>query len=257
MSSVPPVPQPRRPRTLWRGGAWMGAGLATFAGTVGDNREHAHHALQLAVADAGEVAVWIRGRGELSAPAVLLDADVVHCLRPGMARLLYVDRESDAGRMLSPTCVEGVRCLSVEERLAVLAAWPCVAHPSLVAMLAALGQSLPHDPRRSPDDRVQQLLDALVTRPSGDATLASLAAEAALSPSRFRHVVKERVGMPLRPYLRWLRLRQALLLAASGQSLTRSAQDAGFADAAHLTRTMQRHFGVAPSDVIPALRKSV
>ncbi|MAL03739.1 MAG: AraC family transcriptional regulator, partial [Arenimonas sp.] len=37
--------------------------------------------------------------------------------------------------------------------------------------------------------------------------------------------------------------------------LTRAAQDAGFADAAHLTRTMQRHFGVAPSDVIQALRQ--
>jgi AraC-like DNA-binding protein len=61
--------------------------------------------------------------------------------------------------------------------------------------------------------------------------------------------------MPLRPYLRWLRLRQALELAAGGTSLTQAAQDAGFSDAAHLTRTMRRHFGVAPSNVVRALRK--
>jgi AraC-like DNA-binding protein len=67
--------------------------------------------------------------------------------------------------------------------------------------------------------------------------------------------VRELIGMPLLPYLRWLRLRQALTVAATGESLARAAQDAGFADAAHLTRTMQRHFGVAPSDVIQALRQ--
>ena len=61
----------------------MGAGWATFTGAVGDNREHAHHALQLVVGETADVAVWIRGRGEVQAPAVLLDADVVHRVHPG------------------------------------------------------------------------------------------------------------------------------------------------------------------------------
>lgn len=248
----------RRPRTPWRGGALMGAGWATFAGAVGDNREHAHHALQLVVGETTDVAVWIRGRGEVQAPAVLLDADVVHRLHPGPARLLYLDRESQAGRLLSPTCVAGARGLTSAERHAVLDAWP---HPSRLALgpvLAALGQDLPAvPPAEGSDDRVQRVLDSLVTRTTWEGTLTSLAAEAAISPSRFRHRVRELIGMPLRPYLRWLRLRRALTVAATGESLTRAAQDAGFADAAHLTRTMQRHFGVAPSDVIQALRQGV
>lgn len=254
--SVAPTPlDRRRPRTPWRGGALMGAGWATFAGAVGDNREHAHHALQLVVGETADVAVWIRGRGEVRAPAVLLDADVVHRVHPGPARLLYLDRESQAGRLLSPTCVAGARGLTSAERCAVLEAWP---HPSRLALgpvLAALGQGLPAGPVGDPDDRVQRVLDSLVTRTTWEGTLTSLAAEAAISPSRFRHRVRELIGMPLLPYLRWLRLRQALTLAARGESLTRAAQDAGFADAAHLTRTMQRHFGVAPSDVIQALRQ--
>ena len=199
----------RRPRTPWRGGALMGAGWATFAGAVGDNRDHAHHALQLVVGEAADVVVWIRGRGEVQAPAVLLDADVVHRLALG-------------------------------------------------PVLAALGQDLPAvPPAEGSDDRVQRVLDSLVTRTTWEGTLTTLAAEAAISPSRFRHRVRELIGMPLRPYLRWLRLRRALTVAATGESLTRAAQDAGFADAAHLTRTMQRHFGVAPSDVIQALRQGV
>jgi AraC-like DNA-binding protein len=235
----------------------MGAGWATFAGAVGDNRDHAHHALQLVVGDAADVVVWIRGRGDVQAPAVLLDADVVHRLHPGPARLLYLDRESVAGRLLSsPAGAAGARSLSSTERSALIGAWPHPSRLELGPLLAALGRDLPAGQAPGdPDDRVQRVLESLVSRTTWEGTLTSLAAEAALSPSRFRHRVRDLVGMPLRPYLRWLRLRKALTVAATGESLTRAAQDAGFADAAHLTRTMQRHFGVAPSDVIQALRQ--
>lgn len=252
--SAPGVSQSRR--QPWLGGALMGAGWATFAGSVGDNREHAHHALQLVVAETGDIAVWIRGRGEVRAPAILLAADVVHRLHPGPTRLLYLDRESQAGRGLAPTCAAGARELSPQERSAVLAAWPRPGHEDLWPVLAALGLPTPVSPVDGErDDRVRRLLEALVTCVEDDESLTTLAARVALSPSRFRHRVRELVGMPLRPYLRWLRLRRALMVAASGVSLTRAAQDAGFADAAHLTRTMQRHFGVAPSDVVAALRQ--
>lgn len=208
------------------------------------------------VAEVSEIVVWIRGRGDVRASAVLLAADVVHRLHPGPVRLLYLDRESDAGRALSPTCVDGARQLSLAERGAVLAAWPSSAQPSLRPVLAALGRPTPAPATAGMrDDRVQRLLEALVTRVEDDVSMEALAARVALSPSRFRHRVRELVGMPLLPYLRWLRLRRALVMAASGMGLTRAAQDAGFADAAHLTRTMQRHFGVAPSDVIAALRQ--
>jgi AraC-like DNA-binding protein len=256
MNFDPALLDRRRARTPWHGGALMGAGWATFSGAVGGNREHAHHALQLVVHETGDVSVWIDGRGEVRAPAVLLDADVVHRLYPGPTHLLYLDRQSRAGRLLSPSCVAGTRGLTSFERRAVLDAWPSPTRLDLGPMLVALGLapsagSLASDQ----DDRVQGVLDSLMTRTDWDGTLTTLAAKAALSPSRFRHRVRELIGMPLRPYLRWLRLRRALMLAAGGVSLTRAAQDSGFADAAHLTRTMQRHFGVAPSDVVQALRR--
>ena len=81
-----------------------------------------------------------------------------------------------------------------------------------------------------------------------------MAAEAALSPSRFAHVFRAETGMPVRPYLRWLRLALALRAASEGGSLTEAAHRAGFADAAHLSRTMRRHFGVSPGSVLGSLR---
>ncbi len=242
-------------RQSWRGGALLGAGWATFAGEVGDNREHAHHALQMVVSPEGTVRLCIRGRGEVQAPAVLLAADVFHRLEPGSAQLLYVDHQSEAGRQLTATCEAGVRSLSATERDAVRDVWPHAGAPDLTPMLTSLGISMaPTAVVNGRPDRVRCLLEELPNRVNWEGNLASLAAEVALSPSRFRHRVRSLVGMPLRPYLRWLRLRRALGLAAAGADVTRAAQDAGFADAAHLSRTMQRHFGVPPSAVIDALR---
>ena len=81
-----------------------------------------------------------------------------------------------------------------------------------------------------------------------------MAADAALSPSRFAHAFRDQTGMAVRPYLRWLRLARALQAASHGQSLTDAAHEAGFADAAHFTRTMRRHFGVTPGSVLRSLR---
>ena len=70
----------------------------------------------------------------------------------------------------------------------------------------------------------------------------------------FAHAFREQTGMAVRPYLRWLRLACALQAVARGQSLTAAAHEAGFADAAHFSRTMRRHFGVTPGSVLASLR---
>lgn len=241
--------------TDWRRGLLMGHGWATFSGVVGDNHEHAHHALQLVVANCGDIGVWAKGHGEIHAPAVLLGADVTHRLSPGDVRLWFLDRESLSGRALTVTCTAGVRLLTDSERAAALKAWPMTNRSAIEPLLVALG--LPEGPSTPDDathDRVREVLEALPDRGDRPVDLVTLAREAALSPSRFRHRAKALLGMPLRPYLRWLRLRHALAIAASGFRLTYAAQEAGFADSAHLTRTMRRHFGVAPSEIFGALK---
>ena len=57
------------------------------------------------------------------------------------------------------------------------------------------------------------------------------------------------VGLPLRRYLLWLRLQDAVQAIAAGAPLTDAAHAAGFADSAHLSRTFRRMFGITPSDL--------
>lgn len=241
---------------VWTGQAAIGDGWASFCGVSGDNAVHAHHALQLAVALEGDVSLWIAGIGLIAAPAVLVNADLAHRLNPCPVRLLYVDRQSVLGRELASACPAGFLRLGEAGRTALLSAWQ---DPDLVRRLLPLVSGStssfpPATPAVDSNDRVWRLVQALAGRPSFDGGVERLAAEVALSPSRFRHRVKALLGMPVRPYLRWLRLRRALTLAAGGASLTRSAQDAGFADAAHLTRTVRRHFGVTPTEIVRLLR---
>src|SRR6266568_2642542 len=93
-----------------------------------------------------------------------------------------------------------------------------------------------------------------VLRGSGvdDATsLEVLAKLVSLSPSRLMHVFTASVGIPLRPYLAWLRVQRAALAIVNEASMGEAAHAAGFADAAHMSRTFKRMLGIAPSLLRP------
>jgi AraC-like DNA-binding protein len=85
--------------------------------------------------------------------------------------------------------------------------------------------------------------------PDADVSLAALAAVADMSPGRLMHAFTEHVGLPLRPYVRWLRLRRAAAALLGGASTAEAAHASGFADAAHMTRTFRAMFGVTPTEL--------
>jgi AraC-like DNA-binding protein len=79
--------------------------------------------------------------------------------------------------------------------------------------------------------------------------LSELAAEAGLSPGRFRHLVAEDTGMPLCEHRLLQRTTLALEHMLGGASIASAACAVGFADHAHLTRTFKRLFGRTPSSM--------
>jgi AraC-like DNA-binding protein len=81
-------------------------------------------------------------------------------------------------------------------------------------------------------------------------SLPTLAAIAGLSPSRFMHVFTESVGIPLRPYLLWLRVQRAACALMSRATVTEAAHLAGFSDAPHLARALRRTLGMTPRQLM-------
>lgn len=122
-----------------------------------------------------------------------------------------------------------------------------------VGSIAALS-SLDHQAEMDP--RVAQSIEWIRAGRESGILVKDIAAEVDLSESRFSHLFSEHLRVPVRRYLLWLRLRDALHMLASVENLTEAAHSAGFSDSAHLTRTFRSALGIAPSDLVKNSRFS-
>jgi len=105
-------------------------------------------------------------------------------------------------------------------------------------------------PRRPLDERIVRVLsrinNALDAPPD---EIETLARDVALSPSRLRHLFGEQVGISIRSYRAWKRLRNAICLALRENNLLELAMAAGYADSTHLCHTVKLYFGEQPTFV--------
>jgi len=99
------------------------------------------------------------------------------------------------------------------------------------------------------DGRIAETLASFQAAPDHLFTAAQISAAVALSPGRLAHLFRAQIGMPVREYLLYRRLRRAVLRMAGADSLTQAAHEAGFADSSHLSRTFRRTVGLAPSSL--------
>jgi AraC family transcriptional regulator len=97
------------------------------------------------------------------------------------------------------------------------------------------------------DERIVRAVAWINSHLDQPVTLEDVAAVVFLSPGRLRHLFVEQTGMGLRPYILWRRFMRVWQVIMKGRSISMAAHEAGFADAAHLTRTSRRMFGVSPS----------
>jgi AraC-like DNA-binding protein len=100
------------------------------------------------------------------------------------------------------------------------------------------------------DLRIAQATAIIMSSLYEEMKLEKIAAQVYLSPSRFAHLFCQHTGIPFRRYVLWCRIQVALKAVIAGQSLTQASYEAGFADAAHLSRTFMDMFGVSPSSVL-------
>lgn len=100
------------------------------------------------------------------------------------------------------------------------------------------------------DERVSQSVALIRAELENNVSVKEIAASVELSESRFSHLFTENLRVPVRRYLLWMKLRDAMHLLARGVSLTDTAYEAGFSDSAHLTRTFRQMLGITPSALL-------
>lgn len=98
------------------------------------------------------------------------------------------------------------------------------------------------------DERINLITDFIYNNLEiGQLKSKILASQIHLSESRFLHLFKEQLFLPLRKYILWCRIQKALIQIMKGNNFTSSAHSAGFSDSAHFSRTFFEMFGVSPS----------
>lgn len=77
-----------------------------------------------------------------------------------------------------------------------------------------------------------------------------------LSKSRFTHLFRDEIGIPLGKYIIWQKITHASIkLLTSETNITTVAHEYGFADASHFSRTFKENFGVSPSKIFNKRQK--
>lgn len=115
--------------------------------------------------------------------------------------------------------------------------------------VAAMVSVLQRDSTERLDERIAQVLERIRSAFPEVPPLTILAREQGISPNRLMTLFKQSLGLPMRRYLLWLRLRECVRWLERGDNLTDTAHAAGFADSAHLSRVFRDNFGMRPSDI--------
>ncbi|WP_228001256.1 helix-turn-helix transcriptional regulator [Nocardia australiensis] len=240
-ASGPPTAD-REPKT-----GLLRAGVLAFYGPIGVTELHAHNAVQIVATQTPIVVVdasGIRHHGT----HVIVPADAPHRIAAGAERgtAIYLDPETAAG--------------AAADHRAHAYGWADSTHslpadPASVGLAEAVAEvvhDLQHDTEGSAPtgqhavvNEAMRMLPALVR--DGPVRGADVARRLGVSGSRLTHLFTEQVGIPLRPYILWLRLHMAVTRVRSGDDLADAAIAAGFADCTQFTRTCRRTFGLAPS----------
>lgn len=236
--------------------SWTGGCL--FIGSAGGIvPPHSHYAIQIAFgAEDGigfrtsERDEWTRYGGAMIPSRQPHSMDATTVTANGV---IFVEPETREGRVLHERYLGGGITDMPTEAFAQTArlfqAWRDADQDALIAASTALISALTGgvEPAEPSDERVVRAIAYINAHLDARLTLEEVAEAAILSPSRFRHLFVEETGMALRPYILWRRFLKVWELSSEGVSFSAAAHQAGFADAAHLSRTSKRMFGFAPT----------
>jgi AraC family transcriptional regulator len=237
----------------WDGGCLLiGRGGAVIPG-------HSHYALQIAVGATPGIRFRPSERDEWTTySGAMIPSRVPHWMDatpvPNVAVVL-LEPETRQGRAITERWLTGGIAdipaeLVAEHGLPLFDAWMHErSEPAIIRAAQRLVGALAGgvEPTVVSDERVLRAVAYIRAHVAEPLTLEQVAEVACLSPSRFRHLFVEQTGMAFRPYVLWRRFVHVWEVLRGGASLSHAAHAAGFADAAHLSRTSKTMFGFAPS----------
>jgi AraC-like DNA-binding protein len=231
---------------------WNGQDM--YVGKFPNNTEHRHHVLQIEIGIKTSFRLQIDG-ASYEYRSVIIAPNVPHQVddHNEWQLMLHIDPESLAAKQLLETHLGNRRFKeivfsSIESLLPEINSYvhsihSCRNAKKLFDNIVSALLSSPINPTPI-DQRIKAALKILRRLPVKKISTKAIAEAICLSESRFTHLFKYQMGIPVRRYLLWLRLRDAVEQAFNGMSFTYAAHHAGFSDSAHLSRTFKQMSGM-------------
>ncbi len=230
----------------------LSKGAAMFIGPLGDTEPHRHHAIQIVVTldDYFEIQIeTIR----LKAKMIILNSDVEHqFFSHGKINLmLYVEPESDFGiaiqnKIGNPYQIfeDAAEVLSLIDRLTGLSELSITQVRHCLLLYLQIDEVV-----AASSERIKKVLDFIEATPNKKISVPKLAQSIELSESRLQHIFKEQIGISMKRFMLWKRMLDGINFVTRGSDLSTAAYDAGFSDAAHMSRTFKEMFGINLSKI--------
>ena len=232
--------------------------IVIFAGQNIVTKLHGHHAIEILISYDSHCTLQTAEQ-TVTDSGLLVHHDILHAVNAkGFVLFIYINPETILGKRLD-------HVLGANKVLAI--------HEPIVQKLKKyIGDLISHEfseievaryltgllvkdivqneKNYTPDIRIYNVLDHIKANINKPFNFSELKEIACLSESRLIHLFKQEIGIPIRKYVLWCRLHQAIKIYLTGQTLTQSAHRAGFSDVAHLTRTFVSMFGMNPSQIL-------
>lgn len=240
---------------------WITTDRLFYAGLLGSRSMHTQGAIIAYVAIDGRLSVRLEGGEWQSTEVAIVQPYVpyeIACEGRNVLNVLIEPETVDMGKLPAllrrcgavhaPEFAAHVR--DVHRRLASQGGAPDL-RPSDFDP-AFFGEPLPTRPL---DRRIATALETIRNDPSGAVPSDECASRVNLSFSRFRHLFKEEVGIPIRNVRAWKRARSLLHYVHTGSSLVHVALDIGYPDSTHFSHSIRQAYGLKPKDIIAGSRK--
>ena len=230
-------------------------GLFLFIGRGGRSANHSHSMMQIVISPEKKFHIRKNSKEKYQVlSACVIASNTPHQLvmtnRNNSGIILWLDPEHIQIARWRPKCPITKLELS-DKTLALLKNTPANCQEAFRFSQIIIKQVIPGSPERGFDERMQVIFNLIKEQIENQQKISvdNFANKIGLSSSRLMHLFKVETGMTIRRYILWQRKLTAMKNLVNGSTITEAAHNAGFSDAAHLTRTYREFSGVSPSEV--------
>lgn len=243
---------------------YLSKGRVLLIGDGLENDEHSHHALQITINLEPNEFTLRQGDSEFVTQGIVIHPNAVHHVVSSdeWRAVLLLDAQTQYSQQIKQRFLSTAKayslsvddlnfCRTLLHDFRARAQSAETADNAISTIIDRLAGPV-HHPEMDP--RIEKALSYIHHAQGKALTLNQLAEHVCLSESRLSHIFKAEIGIPIQRYLLWYKVVQTAFNIGRGMTLTDAAEEAGFADSAHFSRTFRAMFGTTPSQIIKPSR---